>query len=126
MPRFQATYAAALLADGTLTAIIGDRLYPGQMPDEETPAPWLYYTVPESTPFDELSGVVDVRSEVEIHAFGDTYAQAVAILDAATAVLQGLRSAGVRVSLWAGTTEETADDGYHHVSRFTVWWRISG
>jgi hypothetical protein len=125
MPRFQETYAAALLADTAVAALIGDRLYPGQVPDEEDPPPWLYYAVPESTPFEELAAVVDIRSEVEVHAMGETYAQAVAILDRAVTVLQGMKSAGVRVSLWSGTTEETTDDGYHHVARFTVWWRVT-
>lgn len=117
---FREAFTAALLADPTLSGLVGDRVYPGDLPDEEDPPPWVYYTVPESVPFAELGDVVDVRSEVEVHALGDTYAEAVAVLKAAVAVLQGLDGNGITSFEWLGSNEEAVDDGYHHSARFSV------
>ncbi len=106
-----------------MTALVDDRIYPGEIPDDETPTPWLYYAVPETEPLDELDAdTSDVRSEAEFHALADTYATAKAIIDAVRAVLDTYRGGQVRRAFWMGTAEETTEDGYHHVARFTVWW----
>jgi hypothetical protein len=123
MPSIQETLYAALVADAAVAALVADRIFPGQIPDDETPAPWLYYAVPESAPIDQLDdGPLDVRSEMEFHSLADTYAQAKAVIDAVIAVLDAMTGAVVKRALWAGTSEESTEDGYHHACRFTVWW----
>lgn len=117
---------SVLIYDSALTALVADRIYPGQLPDNETPTPWLFYSVPESVPFDDLGdGPTDVRSEIEFHALADTYRQAKAIIDAVKALLKVYQGGVVSRSLWAGTSEETTEDGYHHVIRFSVWWKLA-
>jgi hypothetical protein len=125
MPSIQEALRAALTADATLTAVVADRIFPGQIPDDEDPPPWLYYSVPESVPQDALDGdVIDVRSEMEFHALGRTYSEAKSIIDRVIAVLNALTGTVVRRAFWGGTSEDTTDDGYHHVCRFEVWWVI--
>lgn len=117
----------ALAGDATLTALVADRIYPGQVPDDEAPSPWLYFAVPESVPVEQLDdGPEDVRSEVELHALADTYVQARSIVDAVRAVMGAFRGGAIRLATWAGTSEEMTEDGYHHAIRFAVWWRTDG
>ena len=114
---------AALAANPDLTELVGDRIFPGQIPDDEAPTPWLYYAVPESTPFDQLDGgPQDVESQVEFHVLADRYSVAVAIVQAVKDVLKDYRDATIRRSFWAGTSEDTTEDGYHHAARFTIGW----
>lgn len=123
----QETLYTALAGDATLIALVGDRIYPGQVPDDEAPSPWLYFAVPESVPLDQLDdGAEDVRSELELHALADTYAEARSIVDAVRAVMGSFRGGTIRLATWAGTSEEMTEDGYHHAIRFAVWWRTGG
>jgi hypothetical protein len=121
MASIQESLYAALAADPALADLVGDRIYPGQVPDDETPPPWLYYAVPESLPFDELDDDVDYHADVEFHALGETYAQAKAILDTVFLVLDTYVGGQIRRALWQGTSEETTEDGYHHSARFRMW-----
>lgn len=111
-----------LLGDtAAIAAIVAERIYPGQVPDDETPRPWLYYAVPDSTPLNQLDGVAAVRHGVEFHAMADSYAQAQALTQAVIDLLDGFRGGRrVDLSLWEGTAEEVNDEGYHHVARFAV------
>lgn len=122
MPSIQEELRAALGADPAITVLVADRIYPGEIPDDEDPTPWLYYAVPESVPFDALDGPTDVRSEVEFHSLADTYADAKAVIDAVLAVVEGYSGTVLKRAFWDGTSEETTEDGYHHVVRMTVWW----
>lgn len=121
MASFQETLYAALAGDATLGELVADRIHPGQIPDEEDPTPWLYYAVPESVPFDDLDGDADAQHQVEFHALADTYAEAKAIIDAAFGVLNAYSGGQVVRAFWQGTSEETTEDGYHHVARYQVW-----
>lgn len=125
MPSTQESIRAALGADATLTAIVEDRIYPGQIPDEDDPTPWLFYAVLESIPSDELSGGDEVREQYEFHALADTYAEAKAIIDAVLGVLDTFSGGQITRAFWRGTSEETTEDGYHHVARFDVWGKSS-
>lgn len=127
MASIQETLNAALLADSTLSGLIGTRLFPGQIPDDQDTPPWLYYAVPESVPLDQLDdGGDDVRSELEFHALADRYSAAKAIVDAVRSVMNSFRGGVIRLATWAGTSEETTEDGYHHAIRFVVWWNTAG
>jgi hypothetical protein len=108
-------------ADLPITGLVDQRIYPGQVPDEEDPTPWLYYALPESVPVETLAGIAMVRHQVEFHAMADTYAEAKRVLDAVKDLLDGYVS-GRRIilSLWQGTAEEVTDDGYHHVARYQI------
>jgi len=123
MPSIQETLRAVLGADTALTALVGDRIYPGEIPDDEAPTPWVYYLVPRSDPVDDLDDMpIDVESEVEFHALADTYATAKEVIDAVTARIKSYADDVVKRSLWAGSTEDTTEEGYHHAARFRVWW----
>lgn len=126
MASIQETLYAALTADATLTALVGESVYPGEIPEDEDPPPWVFYQVPESTPLDQLDDEdEDVRSSVEFHSLGRTYAEAKAILDAVRDVLNRFRGGSVARAFWEGTAEETTEDGYHHSARFLVFWKAS-
>lgn len=126
MPSIQETLRAALAADPALTALVDDRIFPGEIPDDEALTPWLYYSVPESVPLDDLDGTeIDVQSEMEFHALGSTYAEAKGIIDRVTHVLKEHSGGVVKRSLWQGTSEDSTEDGYHHAARFVVWWVLS-
>lgn len=117
------TLYAALTADATLTALVGDRVYPCEVPDDETQAPWLFYLIPESVPLDQLDAAnTPVRSEAEFHALADTYKGARAVIDAVAAVLKTNPGGTITAVLWRGTSNEVTEDGYHQSIRFAVWW----
>jgi hypothetical protein len=124
MASIQESLYAALTSDPTLVGLVGDRIYPGQVPDDEEPTPWLFYAVPESDPYDSLDDDdgQDVQSQVEFHALGDTYAEAKGVIDALQAVLDTFNGGAVGRAFWKGTSEETTEEGYHHAARFTVFW----
>jgi len=123
MSTIQETLRAVLGADPTLADLVGDRIYPGEVPADEAPTPWVYYTVPTSDPVEDLDdSPTDVQSEVEFHALADRYATALAVIDAVTACIKSYTGDVVKRSLWAGSTEETTQEGYHHAARFRVWW----
>ncbi len=126
MPTIQETLRAVLGADLVLTAIVGDRIFPGDIPDDEPPAPWVLYTVPESNPIDDLDGAdTDVESEVDFDIYADTYAEAVAIVAAITDALKTYSGGDIKRALWAGTTEDVTEDGHHHAARFRMWWVLT-
>lgn len=117
-------FVAALNADVELSAIIGDRLYPGVIPDDETNPPWLFFAVPESVPFDQLDLVnTPVRSQCEFHALTDSFGSAKAIIARVAAVLKGMAADGmITGARWTGTSQDTPEEGYHHTIRFDVDW----
>jgi ATP-dependent protease HslVU (ClpYQ) peptidase subunit len=118
---------AALGTDSTLTDLVGESIYPGEVPDDDAPTPWVYYSVPDSEPIDQLDpGPHLVVSDVEFHALAETYAQAKTIADRLTDVLNAYRGQVVRRALWSGTAEEVTEEGYHHLARFRVWWMSNG
>jgi hypothetical protein len=122
----QEALRSALGGDPTLTGLVSDRIYPGQIPPDDAPAPWLYYAVTESVPLDQLDATnTPVRSEVEFHSLGDHYADAKAVIDAVLAVLATYVGGVITRSLWAGTSEDVTEEGYHHAVRFTVWWTMA-
>ncbi|VTR95223.1 : DUF3168 [Gemmata massiliana] len=121
MPSIQETLYSALASDAVLTALVDDRIYPGQIPDDETPSPWLMYQVPEANPFDDLDGGSDTQLQIEFHALADSYAEAKAIVDAVSAVLHAYTGGQISRAFWNGTSEESTELGYHHVARFDVW-----
>jgi hypothetical protein len=126
MASIQETLRSALGAHPALTMIVADRIYPGEVPDDETPTPWLFYQVPETLPLDQLDdGAMDVQSDVEFHALADRYADAKQIIDAVIGLLKTYSSGEVKRALWQGTSEEQTEDGYHHAARFRVWWVLS-
>jgi hypothetical protein len=121
MASIQETLRAALGADTTITALVADRIYPGQIPDDDAPTPWIYYAVPESVPFDDLDGCTEAQHEVEFHSLADTYAEAKTLIDAIFTVLDTYTGGQISRAFWKGTSEELTEDGYHHVARFTIW-----
>jgi hypothetical protein len=126
MASIQETLRAALAADSAVTALVGDRIFPGQVPDDEATTPWLYYAVPDTTPIDSLDDdQLDAQSEVEFHALADTYATAKALIDAVFAALDGYVGGQIWRVLWTGTSEDSTEEGYHHAAKFTVWWRTA-
>lgn len=109
--------------DPTLADLVADRIYPGQIPDDEAPTPWLFYTVPTTVPFDQLDAAPeDTRSEMEFHALADRYAEAKAIIDAVFAVVNNRIDPILRRCAYLEITEEVTDLGYHHILRVEVWW----
>jgi hypothetical protein len=104
-----------------VTDLVDQRIFPGEIPDDEPQRPWLYYAVPESVPIALLDGTAGVRHSIEFHAFADSYSQAAAIVAAILDVLNGLTwGRRVNSSFWSGTGEEVTEDGYHHVARFDI------
>src|SRR5262245_58437704 len=126
MPSIQETFRTAIAADPTLAGLVVDRIYPGELPDDETPSPWIFYNLPESVPFDELSlaAGVFVCSEVEFHTLADTYAEAKTIADRLVALFKVYSAGAVRESHWLGSSEEVTEEGYHHAVRFRVLWLL--
>jgi hypothetical protein len=122
MASIQEELRSVLGADADLGELVADRIYPGQIPDDDDPTPWLYYSVPESVPFDALDTPTDVRSEVEFHALAETYAGAKAIIDAVFSTLNTYTGTVIKSAFWEGTSEDSTDDGYHHVARFSMMW----
>lgn len=121
MAHIEDTLLLALSSDPAVLALVGDRIYPGEIPDEEAPAPWVYYAVPNSTPFETLARVDSIRHTIEFHALADRYTDARAVIDAVIDVVNGMRSAGViTYSAWADRTQDTTEDGYHHSVQCTV------
>ncbi|MBN9522616.1 DUF3168 domain-containing protein [bacterium] len=124
MASIQETLYQVLAGDDAVAELVADRIYPGQIPDDEADTPWLFYAVPESTPFDELDTDDPVsRHQVEFHALADSYAVAKAIIDATVAALNTYAGGQVTRAFWLGTSEESTEDGYHHVCRCDVWAR---
>jgi hypothetical protein len=128
MASIQETLRAVLGADSTMTTLVGDRIYPGEIPDDEATPPWLYYAVPESVPFDQLDPdePITVRSEVEFHSLADRYGTAQAIINAIRPAIRSASGSGIKQLSWLGTSEETTEDGYHHVIRYMVLWEMTG
>lgn len=121
MASIQETIRALCGADPTIAAIVGDRIYPGEVPDNETPAPWLYYTLPETLPSDDLDGDGFIDAQVEFHVLTDTYAEAKSLIDAIKGALNAFSGGQVIRAFWRGTSEEAIEGiGYHHSARFDV------
>ncbi|MDY3558108.1 DUF3168 domain-containing protein [Gemmata sp. JC673] len=128
MASIQETLRAALAADPDLITLVGDRIFCGQIPDDEDAPPWLFYTVPSSDPVaEDLDGEeTNVSSQVEFHSLADTYAVAKAIVDRVFVVLNSMRGGTVRLAVWAGDSEESTEEGYHNACRFQVLWVRAG
>lgn len=122
--QFQEDLRAAAMACPELVALIGDRFFPGELPDDETPAPWVVYNVPHSAPALELveDGPTDVLSDVDFHALAESYGAARAIIKAIRRALKHHRGPAVRLCTWSTTAEEETEAGFHHVARFKVQW----
>jgi hypothetical protein len=125
MASFQETLVQVLGDDATLTELLAGRLYPGEIPDEEAPTPWVFYQVPESVPFEDLDADGDARHQVEFHALADSYAEAKAISDAIVGALNGYSGGQITRAFWEGTSEEETESGFHHAVRFTIWGTVA-
>jgi hypothetical protein len=89
-----------LKADSTLTALVGSSIYPIVMP-EGTEAPCVVYFRDSLTPiYDKGSDVVD-EEEVSVLCFSKDYPEAVEIIAAVRAALEGVKGdqAGVNILL---------------------------
>lgn len=120
MASIQESLRAVLGENLDLKAIVEDRIYPGDVPDDEDPTPWLYYSVLEDAPYADLDGDGDTIGDVEFHSLADTYAEAKQILDLVDAILDGHVGGQVSRAFRISRSEEFTDEGYHHVSRYQV------
>lgn len=125
MASLQESINAALAASAPLTALVSDRIYPGEIPDDEATTPWLFYSVPEETPVDDLDDSGSVSAQFEFHALADTYAAAKAVIEAVKGTLEAMQGGQVTQAFWRGTSDESTEVGYHLVARFDVWGQLA-
>lgn len=116
----QALYAR-LSADATLTALIGDRLYPDEA-DADAARPLVVYGVTGSENRRGLDGTIYFRRRtVNITAEADNFDTLKAVMLAVDGSLDKQTFSGaVRVYQEDWSTGET-DDGFEAVTSYTVW-----
>lgn len=124
MASIQETLRAALGSDAALAELVGDRIYPVEVPEEETPTPWLYYEL-RTTPYDTLDDEdLDVFGEVVFHAMADTYAEAKRITDAVHAVCEGFTGGRITGCFFSSSDQELTEEGHHHTARYDVFGTV--
>ena len=89
MTQIEETLVARLLAEATLTALVGDRIEP-VLSSQDTALPALsYQTIGRATEH-TMDGPGMSRPRIQITAIGRTYAQVVAVLAAVKTALDGV------------------------------------
>lgn len=126
MPSVEESIRTALGASAALAALVGNRIYPNRVPNDDTPTPWLYYSTPDSTPIDDLDAGPDLWADLELDILAEDYDTARAIADAAYNALHTYRGGQVKRALWAGGSSNVIDLGYHLTERYRVHGTRSG
>ena len=109
----EASLRTYLGADATLTALVGDRIYPGDIPDHDAPTPWLFYVVARSDPHVRLKGTAaKAKHTVELSALGETYSAAAAVGSRVRELLDDWAGDGtVGQCSWVSTERNPIDGG---------------
>lgn len=84
-----------LLADSTISSLIGSRFYPGELPQDATLPAIVYSTISGYRPQSQEGPSGIVRLRIQIDCWAETYAGAEALAEAVRLRLNGYRgSAG--------------------------------
>lgn len=121
MPGIEDDLKAALLADATVAALIGERCYAGKIPPHDTPTPWVYFAVPLEESTEDLDTNDAERIELEMELFADTYAQLRTLKQAVRAVLNRYRGGYVQRCLWTDGDYSPQETGHNWTDRYAVW-----
>lgn len=111
---------AALKAHASLTALVGDRIYPTHIPKHEYPLPWVMYWVQNSEPIDQLDGEAGRLHTFAFDVLTDGYAQLKATEAEIEAALSAAIAAPVKACMWRGTTREQVQEGHRAEMMFLV------
>lgn len=120
MASLEETIRTALVNDTAVAALVGTAIYPNRIPPEESPTPWVYYTIPEEEPTAELVGA-ERKGQIEFELFAETYAECRRLKLALRAVLHGFRGGPVKRMLWLNADSSAVEGGHNITERYTFW-----
>lgn len=115
---------AHLIADDALTGLVGDRIFPNQVPDYEPQTPWVYYLVTDVDPtdFEDVDeATTEAVSLFEFAILGDTYSDTRDVAEAIKSRLNGFAGGQVQRCLWDGSSAQPGEEGFLYNVRFRVW-----
>lgn len=121
MPGIEDDLKAALLADATVAALIGERCYAGTIPPHTSPTPWVYFTVPAEGPDEDLYTHDAQKWDIEFELYATTYAEVRTLKRAVRAVLNRYRGGQVRRCMWVDGDYVPVEGGHNWTDRYTVW-----
>lgn len=121
MPQIEEAVRTQLGGSAGLAALVGDRIYPGNVPAYDAPAPWIYYALVESNPDGQLDGPpTQVSGVVELDVLTETYEQWREIEKHIFDRIGFHRYGVVRRSVWIGSTYTSVQDGHQGNIRIAV------
>lgn len=119
MPTVEESFRAIAGVETALTAVIGARLFPDEIPAQSTPRPWAAYSVTSREPLPLLSGSRDAYTgELDATVYADTKAAAKGALDALIAAVDGKAGGCLRRVLWDGDQVQELETGFAYSVRF--------
>ena len=122
MATIQESILERLLSDAAVSSLVGDRIYPDDVPDHQLSAPFIYYTVPEEQPNTTLRGdMMSVGCTVEFELLAESYAQLNDLKTALRTSLHLWRGGQVKRAFWKSSQSGVTDDGYRATVLFTVF-----
>lgn len=121
MASIEESLRAALVADGTVAALIGTRCYANRIPPHDSPTPWAFIRIAGEDPSELIYENSAYRADVEVELFADTYAECRELKAAVRAVLNRYRGGLVQRCMWDGSDSVDVEGGHNITERYSVW-----
>lgn len=102
-----------------LVDLVDDRIYPGEVPDDDAPTPWLFFQVIEETPDNTLDSSDDWdQAKFVVEVFAKTYDAATQLR---TSIRDGLNNQLIGLlyrCLWVKTSTQRVEEGVNATLEF--------
>jgi len=117
-----------LAADAAVAAIVGSRIYPLRMPDDENAVlPSVVYTRVSGARATPMAGGATLENpRIQVDSWATTYAGAKALSEAVRAALEETGGTGLKAILLSDSDLMDDETGDYRVSMdFSVWHRLT-
>jgi hypothetical protein len=103
-----------------VAAIVHDRIFPGEIPDHETPTPWVFFLLSDEQPGEDLGGNDWQSGSITVEIFAETYAEVNALKIAVRESLNTTLPGGLYRCMWANGSTQPVDGGYNATETYRV------
>jgi hypothetical protein len=105
----------------SVSALVDDRIYPGEIPDDDTPSPWIFYFLSEERPDAKLASNDWGSATARVEGFAETYSEARELKEAVKTALNARLVGGLYKCLWKDATTEPVDGGFNVTLDFELY-----